>query len=123
MTLGAEQLVTGLPRATYHYKQLYVEHAERHSSVLTIPVSKLKAVEFRYYLAKRLPLVITGLNRELQLPWSPSQLMRDYGEEQCTVEDCEGREPPSKRSLRDFLSNFLEDGVLHENTAVWKVKV
>ena len=113
----------GLPHSTYHYKEADIQDAENQSTILTIPVSKLRAREFRHYLVRRMPLLITGLNSELQLSWSPSQLMHDYGTEQCSVEDCEKRAPVSKQTLSHFLKNFLDSSITPDSTPVWKVKV
>ena len=126
MTSAIKQLPATLPSSTYYHNKFDVEAAQASSSILRIPASRLKAMEFRYYLGKRMPFVITGLNGELQLPWSPLQLMREYGTELCTVEDCEGTTPTSRQSLSDFLKMFLEyPGVPQgsNRSPIWKVKV
>ena len=123
MTSTIAQPTAGLPYSTYRYKESDIRVAEQQSSILSISINMLKAQEFRYYLVKRMPLVITGVNAELQLPWSPLQLMRDYGAESCSVEDCEKQAPASKQTLSHFLKYFCDDGAFCDNTPVWKVKV
>jgi hypothetical protein len=87
-------------------------------------VNKLCTEEFRTFLSRRLPLVITELNYKLQLPWSPSYLTAEYGRQPCTMEDCEGRREPSQVLLEDFLKFFscndLDDS---PSPTTWKVKV
>lgn len=125
MSVLAEVQPAGLPCRTYHYKEAQVEDAEGQSTILKIPVDKLKAPEFRYYLKRRMPLMIMGINQRLQLPWSPTQLSRDYGEEECTVEDCEGQTPPLRMPLATFLQTFTTSGTESPGSAarIWKVKV
>jgi lysine-specific demethylase 3 len=118
------------PQTTY-YKLAMIAEAELKSSILRIPVGELKAVEFRRFLAKRIPLVITDLNRKLQLSWSPSHLIKEYGTDVCSLQDCEEEERPVKRRLKTFLSRFMDSmqGVSSGNAeeplpyAIWRIKV
>ena len=106
--------------------QILIE-SERKASVLHISAEKLKIEHFRSFLSRRLPLVITGLNSSLCLSWSPSQLIDEYGNESCTMEDCEARCQPLQVLLADFLSLFSPDCHSLGNSslpeAIWKVKV
>jgi hypothetical protein len=104
--------------------QMLIE-SESKASILRVPVKKLAVEEFRAFLSRRLPLVITGLNSSLQLPWSPSQLIAEYGKQSCTMEDCEARCPPLPGSLEEFLSLFSPDSTDESSSpgAIWKVKV
>ena len=47
---------------TFFHKHALVAEAELKSSILRIPAGHLKTMEFRHFLAKRIPLVITDLN-------------------------------------------------------------
>jgi hypothetical protein len=121
------QSIAFLPRQSFFHKPSVVEAAENHHSIIRIPGNKLKATEFRYYLSKRLPLVITALNSKLQLAWSPSELIEAYGTENCTMEDCEGvaakkREVPLQEFLRYFTIQS-DHGSCSNNGPIWKVKV
>jgi hypothetical protein len=73
----------------YVFDPQILAESESRASILRIPVEKLMIEEFRLFLSRRLPLVITGLNSSLCLSWSPSQLIGDYGKEPCMIEDCE----------------------------------
>ena len=123
MTSLLRQSPLGLPFWTYQYSKYEVENAEQTSHILTIPEGKLKSNEFRYFLKKRMPLVITELNSKFQLAWSPSQLICDYGEEECKVEDCEGITTSPQMLLKDFLRCFSDNDVHCSSAPVWKVKV
>ena len=100
--------------------------SESKVSIIRLLAKKLKVDEFRIFLSRRLPLVITGLNNSLQLPWSPSHLIAEYGKQPCTMEDCEGLSEPLQVVLEDFLTFFSPDRLgessLHPS-AIWKVKV
>jgi hypothetical protein len=116
---------------TTYYKLTTISEAELESSILWIPVGELKAVEFRCFLAKRIPLVITDLNRKLQFSWSPSHLIKEYGSDVCSLQDCEDHEQPVKRLLKMFLSHFMDSmqGTFSGNSeeplpyAIWQIKV
>jgi hypothetical protein len=117
-----------LQAQTFFYTQAFITNAENQSTILRIPAGQLKLAEFRYYLAKRIPLVIVGLNNKLQLPWSPSQLIQDYGTDICSLEDCEEKEKPVKKHLKTFLERFMgvesgDDALNSLPGAVWKIKV
>jgi hypothetical protein len=99
--------------------------SENKASILRIPVNDLKPGEFRVFLARQLPLVITGLNGSLQLPWSPTYLIAEHGMQPCTMEDCEAQLQPMHVLLEEFLSLF-SPGAANESPfpeAIWKVKV
>lgn len=110
----------------YHVFNLQIlTESERTASILRIPTEKLKIEEFRLFLSRRLPLVITGLNSSLCLSWSPSQLIDEYGKELCTMEDCEAQSQPSHVLLEEFLSLFSPGGLGNRSLpkTIWKVKV
>lgn len=114
----------------FFYKHSFVVNAVLRSSILRIPAGLLKAVEFRHYLAERIPLVITDLNCKLQLSWSPADLIKEHGSDICLLEDCEEKEHRVKRRLKTFLSCFMnsigepcdtmEEVLPH---AIWRIKV
>ena len=110
---------------TFVYKHDMITEAELKSSILRILAGHLKATEFRYFLAKQIPLVITDLSRKLQLSWSPSHLMNDYGADICLLEDCEENQQPVKSPLKAFLSRFMiSDGAKEVLPyAIWRIKV
>jgi hypothetical protein len=103
--------------------------SEQHSAIIRLPIAQLKTTEFRYFLAQRIPLVITDLNCKLQLSWSPSDLIRDYGTDMCSLEDCEAREKSMERPLKTFLFHFMNSKSSSSDVqdilppAVWKIKV
>jgi hypothetical protein len=74
-----------------------------------------------------MPIVVTGLNKKLQLSWSPSHLIQDHGEDICYLEDCEEKEMPTKKCLRAFLTLFMgiETGDAQDilPSAIWRIKV
>jgi hypothetical protein len=113
---------------TFVYKTAFITESELRSAILRIPDGRLKAQEFRYYLDKRIPIVITNLNRKLQLSWSPSHLIRDHGADVCSLEDCEEKEKPAMKSLKTFLQQFMNAADEVEAAqdplpvAIWKIK-
>jgi hypothetical protein len=116
---------------TFVYTHTSIMDSELNSTILRIPTGQLKTTEFRHFLAKRIPLVITDLNSKLQLSWSPSHLIRDYGADMCSLEDCEEKEKPVKKHLKIFLARFMNtESKLHDDNtqdvlpeAVWRIKV
>jgi len=110
---------------TFFHKHALVAEAELKSSILRIPAGHLKTMEFRHFLAKRIPLVITDLNRKLQLSWSPSHLMNNHGADICSLEDCEEKQQSVKKPLKTFLSRFMASDGAKEALpyAIWKIKV
>ena len=110
---------------TFFYKHALIAEAELKSDILRIPAGHLKAAEFRHFLAKRIPLVITDLSRKLQLSWSPSHLMNNYGADVCSLEDCEEKQQSVKTPLKTFLSCFMNSDGAKEVLpyAIWKIKV
>ena len=111
---------------TFYHNHVSIAKSELQSTILRIPTEQLKVAEFRYYLAKRIPIVITGLNRRLQLSWSPAHLIRDHGGDLCSLEDCEEKEKSVKRPLKTFLGRFMNvdcDDVQDSlPQAVWRIK-
>lgn len=113
------------------YKHARIDEAELKSFVLRIPAGQLKTTEFRHFLAKRIPLVITDLNHKLQLSWSPSHLIDNYGSDICSLEDCEEKEPSVKMRLGTFLSRFMHPACSTSTDssedvlpcAIWRIKV
>jgi len=116
---------------TTYYKLTRIADSELKSSILQIPIGELKAVEFCHFLAKWIPLVITDLNRKLQLSWSPLYLIKEYGTDVCSLQDCEEEEQPVKRHLKTFLSCTMDStpGASSGNAerplsyATWQIKV
>jgi hypothetical protein len=99
--------------------------SENKVSILRIPVNDLKPGEFHVFLARQLPLVITGLNGSLQLPWLPTYLIAEHGMQPCTMEDCEAQLQPMHVLLEEFLSLY-SPGATNGSSfpeAIWKVKV
>jgi lysine-specific demethylase 3 len=117
---------------TFFYTHAHIAASEQHSAILRFPIGQLKTTEFRYFLAQRIPLVVTGLNRKIQLSWSPSDLIRDYGTDLCLLEDCEEQENAVKKPLKTFLIRFMNSEA-HQDpssdaqdilpSAVWRIKV
>lgn len=97
-----------LPAQLFSVGASDVKASEDECRILRISMEHLNDSEFRYFLSRHLPLVITGLNRKLQLAWSPAQLTQDFGKDKCTVEDCEGREPAFTANLEYFLKQFTD---------------
>jgi hypothetical protein len=118
-----------LPTQTFIYTHAFITTSEQHSAIFRLPIGQLKTTEFRYLLAQRIPMVITDLNRKLQLSWSPSDLIRDYGTDICSLEDCEARENPVKKPLKTFLICFMNSESSSSDiqdilpSAVWRIKV
>jgi hypothetical protein len=115
-----------LPSQTFAHSLAEIVRSESNSSILRIPVSKLKALEFRFFLQRRMPLVITELNNNLQLSWSPTQLTADHGETTCSMEDCERKAATVRGQLKDFLKLFILNPNAHDrdsSTPIWKVRV
>jgi hypothetical protein len=114
---------------TFVYTHASIMTSEQHSAIIRLPIAQLKTTEFRYFLAQRIPLVITDLNCKLQLSWSPSDLIRDYGTDMCSLEDCEAREKSVERPLKTFLFHFMNSESSSSDVqdilppAVWKIKV
>lgn len=108
-----------LPVRHRYFQPSIIEHSLSTSTILRAPSQRLKPDEFRLFLSKRLPLVITHLNDALQLAWSPKHLTDEYGSEDCTMEDCEDSTNRVKTKIHHFLSQFNSD----MNGTIWKVKV
>jgi hypothetical protein len=59
----------------------------------------------------------------------PSDLIRDYGTDICSLEDCEEHKTPVKKPLKMFLTYFMNsespssDGKDILPSAVWRIKV
>lgn len=115
-------LGASLHARTFYFKKADLEAAERNSNILRIPTSHLRVEEFRYAWVRRLPLVVTGINDKIQLPWSPEQLSADYGKQLCTVEDCEGAASSKQMSLASFIKLF-NTAIHGDDDTIWKVKV
>lgn len=104
---------------TIYFKQNDLVNSEATSSILRVPGYALRPHEFRCFLTRRLPVVITHLNNILQLALSPEHLVAAYGEDDCTMEDCEAQAEPMATTLSEFMKYFK-----HKiDDVVWKVKV
>lgn len=118
-----------LSTQTFAYTHASILTCEQNSAVPRLPIGRLKTTDFRFFLEKRIPLVITDLNWKLQLSWSPSDLVRDHGGDMCMLEDCEEREIPVKKPLKMFLTRFMNsespdsDAQYNLPHAVWRIKV
>lgn len=104
---------------TIYFQQNDLVESEETSSILRIPGYALRPHEFRCFLTRRLPLVITHLNNTLQLAWSPDHLVAAYGEDDCTMEDCEAQAKPMATTLSEFMNYFKRK----IDNVIWKVKV
>lgn len=111
-----------LPTQAFFFKESIIADSHLSSTILRVPKKHLRNSEFRMFLAQRTPLVITHLNDQLQLSWSPTDLTSKYGEQDCTAEDCEGRSKPVTTTLGSFLGYFTEDSERRDGV-IWKVKV
>jgi hypothetical protein len=113
---------------TFFYTHVSIADSESGSTILWIPSGQLKATEFRLFLAKRIPLVITDLNRKLQLSWSPSHLIQYHGADICSLEDCEEKENSVEKPLKTFLARFSNSESYGDDAhdflpqAIWKIK-
>lgn len=96
-----------------------VDQAYITSTPLRIPNKKLLPHEFRLFLSKRLPLVVTNLNEQLQLSWSPAELSKEYGTQACRMENCEDPTHIEGTTLGHFLDRFE----VNRENVIWKVKV
>lgn len=114
-----------LPVQNFFFNRTTISNLPTSTSILRIPQKNLRIQEFRIFLGQRIPLVITGLNDSLQLSWDPRLLTRQYGEDDCTMEDCEGVAQPATTTLGHFLSHFETDGEAGQQSKniIWKVKV
>jgi hypothetical protein len=118
-----QELLRTLPYSmnlqTVYFQQNSLSDSEKNCSILRIPGYALHPHEFRCFLSRRLPVVITHLNSQLQLAWSPDQLTEEFGKQICTMEDCEAQADPMVTSLANFMEHFrckIDD-------VIWKVKV
>lgn len=93
---------------------------QSHMSSTIIRVWGMSSTDFKVVLDHRLPIVVNGLNRKLQLPWSPDHLIKEFGDHTCTVEDCENPLLTERRYLKEFLHHF---GGHNADEPIWKVKV
>jgi len=110
-----------LKSQTFYFRHDDITKAKAQSLTLRIPTRRLQTTEFRYFMLQRIPLVITDLNSRLQLSWSPTQLIEDYGKQWCTMEDCEGKARSERVQLEAFLRLFEGSGKIQ--STIWKVKV
>jgi hypothetical protein len=67
-----------------------------------------------------LPLLVTGLNQKLQLPWSPDYLSQNHGNDWCFIESCEDRDANKQVRLKEFFHMY---SVAPEDGIIWKLKV
>lgn len=104
---------------TVHFRQQDLKDSEATSSILRIPKHVLHPHEFRCFLTQRLPVVITHLNKVMQLAWSPDHLAAEYGKQKCTMEDCEAQAEAMTVSLATFMDHFRQK----LDDVIWKVKV
>jgi hypothetical protein len=67
-----------------------------------------------------LPLLVTGLNQKLQLPWSPDYLSENHGNDWCFIESCEDRGVIKQVRLKEFFHMY---SIAPEDGTIWKLKV
>jgi hypothetical protein len=64
------------------------------------------------------PLVVTGLNDRIQLPWSPQYLSEKFGDDKCNLESCENPKVTDRVTLRQFFDKYANG-----SDVIWKLKV
>ena len=69
--------------------------------------------------ARGTPLVVTGLQERLRLPWTPEYFINTYGAQQCIILECQN-DANKKVTVGEFFGSF---GKYNGRNECWKLKV
>ncbi|KAI5823553.1 hypothetical protein K523DRAFT_357552 [Schizophyllum commune Tattone D] len=73
----------------------------------------------RAYLARGEPLIVTGLDRRMQISWTPEYFIEHYGDRSCLITNCVN-ESNKQITVKEFFETF---GKYEErDQMVWKLK-
>ncbi|KDQ49873.1 hypothetical protein JAAARDRAFT_89483, partial [Jaapia argillacea MUCL 33604] len=63
---------------------------------------------FQDLWASGTPLIVTGLDRQFQLPWSPQYFIDHFGSQVCEIVDC-GTDETQRSTVKEFFLGFSKD--------------